>query len=250
MDSSRFDRFTKGLGIQPSRRSAGKTLLGTAIAGALTAVGLQRTDASKRMPGQLCRRDEDGAAGICGPPDPNRRRYCQQPISCFIGETRIAMADGTSKAIDQVEVGDAVVGEDGTINLVREIERPLLGGRRLHSLNDGAFFVTAEHSFMTDEGWKSIDPAATASENAGLKVGRLKVGDRLRSLSAVMAPVMAGGWAGTIPSRSGPKASRCAASPSAGTTPRRRSTTCSSTATTPTSRTICSCTTRADDWSA
>ena len=204
MDGSQFDRLTKGMGIQRSRRAAIKALAGTAIAGVLSAVGLKHSVAGSlprrgpnRMPGQLCRRDEDCAYGYCGSPDANRRRYCQQ--SCFIGETRIAMVDGTSKAIDQVEIGDAVFGEHGTINLVREIERPLLGRRLLYSLNESEFFVTAEHPFMTESGWKSIDPAATAIENAALNVDRLKVGDRLRSLSAVLVPVMAGGWASDGP---------------------------------------------------
>ena len=112
------------------------------------------------------------------------------PHSCFTGETRIAMADGTSRPIELVVVGDHVLGQNGT-NRVEVIERPPLGSRTLYALNDGPFFVTAEHPFLTEDGWKAIDPAATAAENPHLVVGRLAVGDRLRALARV--PVLAGG---------------------------------------------------------
>lgn len=39
--------------------------------------------------------------------------------------------------------------------------------------------MTAEHPFWTAEGWKAIDPAATARENPRLRVGALTVGDRV-----------------------------------------------------------------------
>ena len=89
-------------------------------------------------------------------------------------------------------MGDRVLGHNGRINQVVDIERPLLGQRRLYALNGSDFFVTAEHPFMTDEGWKSIDPAALAAESAALHVHRLTVGDRLLTLRAAAAPVGAG----------------------------------------------------------
>jgi hypothetical protein len=53
-------------------------------------------------------------------------------------------------------------------------------------LNGGARFVTAEHPFMTKQGWKSVDPKATAKENPNLKVGALQVGDVLVTREGVM----------------------------------------------------------------
>ena len=73
-----------------------------------------------------------------------------------------------------------------------EIERPLLGERRLYALNESNFFVTAEHPFMTEEGWKSIDPTALAAEGSTLPADRLTVGDRLLTLAAVAVPVGGG----------------------------------------------------------
>jgi hypothetical protein len=49
----------------------------------------------------------------------------------------------------------------------------------LYSINNSDFFVTAEHPFMTIEGWKSIDPKATDRELPGFKAGYLSVGDTL-----------------------------------------------------------------------
>jgi hypothetical protein len=45
---------------------------------------------------------------------------------------------------------------------------------------------------MTETGWKSIDPAATALENSALHVERLTVGDRLLTLTAAAVPVGGG----------------------------------------------------------
>jgi hypothetical protein len=144
---------------------------------------------------------------ICTTPinDPNNCGFCghmcQEDQFCFEGEcvfscftagTRIAMADGTSRAIEDVMVGDLVLGHAGQANRVIEIERPVLGPRHLYALNDGNFFVTAEHPFMTEMGWKSINSAALAAENSALHVGQLTVGDRLLKLVDVAVPVGVG----------------------------------------------------------
>src|SRR5262249_11371421 len=78
--------------------------------------------------------------------------------SCFVAGTRVTMADGSMKPIEQIRVGDPVLGPEGEVNRVIGIERPFLGTRKLYALNESGYFVTAEHPFMTGEGWKSIDP--------------------------------------------------------------------------------------------
>ncbi len=109
------------------------------------------------------------------------------------------MADGTSRPIELVLVGDLVLGRAGRANRVVEIERPRLGQRHLYALNESDFFVTAEHPFMTEEGWKSIEPAALAAEVSTLPAGRLAVGDRLLTLAAAAVPV-GGGRASSVES--------------------------------------------------
>lgn len=110
------------------------------------------------------------------------------PSCCFTGDTRVTLADGTEKPIDLVRAGDLVLGRSGEPNRVIGIERPPLGGRRLYAINQGAPFVTAEHPFMTEAGWKAVDPDATAAENAHLVVGCLTVGDAVLRLQGIAVP--------------------------------------------------------------
>ncbi len=103
----------------------------------------------------------------------------QAEESCFTAGTPILMADGSQRAIEQLGMGDLVVGRRGRINRVVRCERTALGARRLYALNGGRPFVTAEHPFLTAEGWKALDPEATRRENARLPVGSLQIGDQL-----------------------------------------------------------------------
>ena len=118
-------------------------------------------------------------------------------FQCFTGETLIAMADGTSRPIEHIRAGDLVLGNAGRVNRVTEVHLPLLGQRPLYALNGSGYFVTAGHPFMTEEGWKAIDPSATPAEHAGLNVGRLTVGDRLLALMGAAVPV-GGGKASSV----------------------------------------------------
>jgi hypothetical protein len=103
--------------------------------------------------------------------------------SCFIAGTKITMADGTLKNIENIKVGDKVKGhkEDNT---VIKLDPTLLGERKLYSFNNNKHhFFTSEHPFMTEEGWKSIKPEKT-KERDGVELydqlkGELKVGDKL-----------------------------------------------------------------------
>ncbi|TAN47116.1 MAG: hypothetical protein EPN26_14325 [Rhodospirillales bacterium] len=106
--------------------------------------------------------------------------------SCFVAGTEVLMADGSVKPIEAVLVGEKLAGADGAVNEVQDYERPLLAGRKLYALNGGASFVTAEHPFMTKQGWKSVDPKATAKENPNMKVGALQVGDVLVTKEGVI----------------------------------------------------------------
>ena len=117
------------------------------------------------------------------------------PRSCFIAGTRVMMADGAEKSIEDVVVGDHLIGQDGNVNTVRGLDRTTLGERWLHALNGGEHFVTAEHPLMTEHGWKALDPRATLVENPNLAVGRLRVGDRLVIGRAITPPAQFGNLA-------------------------------------------------------
>jgi hypothetical protein len=103
---------------------------------------------------------------------------------CFVGGTRVRMADGSDKPIELVEPGDRVLGSGGKINRVRSILYPMLGDRQLYALNGGTAFVTASHPFLTTDGWKAVDPDAAREEVPGLDIERLTVGDVLLSVTS------------------------------------------------------------------
>lgn len=134
------------------------------------------TDGCKCSGGAHC-----GADGRCHLPNGG---------GCFVAGTRVSMADGTSRPIELVALGDRVLGRDG-VNRVLDIVRPILGERPLYAVNGSAPFVTAGHPFLTAAGWKAIDP--TAAEVPGLAAGRLTVGDRLLALAGVAVPAIVGG---------------------------------------------------------
>ena len=103
--------------------------------------------------------------------------------SCFIAGTKVLMADGTDKNIEDVVVGDVVKGHNGD-NTVIKLDWVTLGDRKLYTFNDSEhYFFTSEHPFMTEEGWKSVKPEKTKERDGDelykeLK-GELKVGDKL-----------------------------------------------------------------------
>lgn len=100
-------------------------------------------------------------------------------FSCFIAGTQVLLTNGDPKSIELIEGKEWLVGHDGCHNQVLGVEITVLGNRALFAINESDYFVTAEHPFMTLDGWKSIDPQATLEENSELEVGRLSVGDVL-----------------------------------------------------------------------
>lgn len=135
------------------------------------------------------------ACQVCSPDDrcePRPSGGVCNSIGCFVAGTRVAMADGTSKRIELVAPGDLGLGRAG-VNRVRDVVRPALGERLLYALNGGTPFVTAGHPFLTADGWKAVDPAATANEVPSLAVGRLAIGDRVLALAGAAVPALAAG---------------------------------------------------------
>ena len=102
---------------------------------------------------------------------------------CFVSGTEIHMADGSIKLIEDVVIGDQLIGKDGNINTVLAYIRPVLGSRSLISFNNGVPFITDDHPvLMADGSWKSVDPDATLSKYAILSdrnIGQLQVGDTI-----------------------------------------------------------------------
>jgi len=69
---------------------------------------------------------------------------CNCDCSCFPAGTRVLMEDGTEMAIENVKVGMRVRGAT-CVNMVVELEYPVLGQRKLMAMNDGSLLWSEEH---------------------------------------------------------------------------------------------------------
>lgn len=80
------------------------------------------------------------------------------PTSCFASGTRVLLADGSAKAIEDLIVGDKVFGRGGKINTVLALKPTTLGDRRLYTINR-KLKVTGDHPALTQRGWGVISRA-------------------------------------------------------------------------------------------
>jgi hypothetical protein len=98
--------------------------------------------------------------------------------SCFVAGTKVRMADGSLRNIEDVQEGDMVETSEGA-GTVDKVWRLAHKGYIYAFNGSGNYFVTASHPFMTTEGWKAFNPEAAQAENPGLEVSLLEVGDVL-----------------------------------------------------------------------
>ena len=105
------------------------------------------------------------------------------PIGCFIAGTPVCLQDGSFKKIVDVKAGDKVRGENDSINTVLKNESVEFPFDDLYGINEQEPFFTANHPFLTKDGWKAVDPELTSiidgKEVADILVGKLQVGDIL-----------------------------------------------------------------------
>ena len=88
-------------------------------------------------------------------PDPVDERCC------FIAGTKVSMADGTQKNIEDVVVGDKVLGYKDAVHTVSDHRIKTLADRTLIAINGSRPFATRDHTFKTADGWASADPKMT-----------------------------------------------------------------------------------------
>lgn len=76
--------------------------------------------------------------------------------SCFIAGTKILMEDGSLKNIEDVKIGEKVIGYNNQINTVLDYLRPIIGNRDMYIINDKIEF-TEDQPLLTKEGWKVVN---------------------------------------------------------------------------------------------
>ncbi len=89
-------------------------------------------------------------------------RWCNtlpggHPCCCVTGQTLIDTPHGLVP-IEQIEIGNEVLGLNGEIAHVLDFIQVDLGQRKLYSINEGEAFFTSEHPFVGPEGEFAIDP--------------------------------------------------------------------------------------------
>lgn len=102
--------------------------------------------------------------------------------SCFVKGTIVTMANGFKKPIEDVKVGEQLLGQDGSVNTVLAHDFPMLNGREFIGINGSGPFMTPEHPLFTDTGWKAYRMSDTMHYYPHLESimeGDLKVGDKI-----------------------------------------------------------------------
>jgi hypothetical protein len=108
---------------------------------------------------------------------------------CFPAGTKISMADGLEKNIEDVLVGEKVLSYDEklgeqVIAEVLELAKPVhYHMYHLKFKNENDLSLTKEHPlFVQNKGWASIDPQMTLDTH-GLKVNKIELGDFVLDLN-------------------------------------------------------------------
>ncbi|MBI1362980.1 MAG: hypothetical protein GC134_03255 [Proteobacteria bacterium] len=112
----------------------------------------------------------------------NADRSCR---SCFAAGAMVLMADGSNKSIEDVQVGELLMGGDGKPTRVAAFDRPMMEHKdwdhqRLIAINGGEAFITNNHPVLTTGGWAALLPRDAEPEAWDILQGRmrqLKVGD-------------------------------------------------------------------------
>ena len=112
-----------------------------------------------------------------------------QDGGCFPAGTPVLLADGSTKAIETLCIGDHVLAHDGTKQVTTTILALITPPpKQVYELcldDGGALTLTDSHPISTTQGWKSLSPAHTKEENPDLVVTVLQIGDCIHVLTGV-----------------------------------------------------------------
>jgi|GEM_PF-1503414 len=106
--------------------------------------------------------------------------------SCLAAGTKVLLADGKTKMVEKLLVGDILLGLNGAKNKVLDVGVMPKQDRKIYSFNGGDYFVTADHPFSTKTGWAAIDPKLAQEMHSGMKVEKLDVGSELVTRTGIV----------------------------------------------------------------
>ena len=90
-------------------------------------------------------------------------------LGCFLQGAPVSMADGSTKPIESVVVGDIVRGAFGELNTVEALHQPLVGASRLCNINNEHRSTTHHPHISADKKFYLVDPAILANMAYGKK---------------------------------------------------------------------------------
>lgn len=86
---------------------------------------------------------------------------------CFLAGSLVAMGDGSSKAIEDVQVGDVVLGAFGELNTILALHRPLLGTNLMTKINKEHSTTSHHPHISVDKKFYSNNPTITSEATYG-----------------------------------------------------------------------------------
>ena len=98
---------------------------------------------------------------------------------CFIAGTMVTRSDGSQLPIEKQSAGVKLLAMGGDTTIITEeyVEHGHSAGEMLFGINDDIPFAALHHPFWTTEGWKSLNPELSKSENPNMDFKWLQIGD-------------------------------------------------------------------------
>jgi len=114
----------------------------------------------------------------------NPYRGCEHGcIYCLDGATKILMADGSTKALGDLRVGDEIIGTRREGHYRRYVRTAVLAHWKTRKpayrvgLNDGtSLMASGDHRFLTERGWKFVSRAEPGVQRPHLTLGNSMMG--------------------------------------------------------------------------
>ena len=89
------------------------------------------------------------------------------PAPCFLAGALVTLGDGTSVPIENVRVGDIVLGAFGELNTILALHRPLLGANTMTAIN-GEHHTSSHHPHISaDKKFYAVKPAVVEENTYG-----------------------------------------------------------------------------------
>ena len=97
---------------------------------------------------------------------------------CFPPGSKVTMSDGSTKAIETVQVGDVLLGNGGVHNTVLSLRPHEARDRFLFTIN-GKITTTEGHPILTEDGWKAFDPESALRIHPEMEIEQIQIGQYL-----------------------------------------------------------------------